>query len=498
MRIAFATPEVLPFSKTGGLADVARALPAALGSLGCDVTVFSPCYRQASAWVAAHAVAAEHIELPGQLRIGREQHALRYQVMPGNPQHVLVQSDYYFQRAHPYLDTEGLDYADNTARFAFFCRAVLEYCQHHGIAPDVVHCHDWQTALLPVYLRTLYGDGPLSGARSLLTLHNLGYPGIFPAEQLEVTGLSHDVFTIDGLEYYGQLNLLKGGIVYADAVNTVSPAYAREIQTPEYGLGLDGVLRHHRGKLSGILNGIDEEEWDPQADAHIAERFSSQQLAGKKTCKKLLQRELGLPMRAGTFLLGVISRLDRQKGIELICDAFPQLATLDIQLAVLGSGDRALQERLQHLHGEYPAQVALRLGYDEPLAHRIIAGVDAFLVPSRYEPCGLTQMYSQRYGTVPIVRATGGLADTVANYTPRRLAEGKASGFSFSAFDAGKLAEAVKRAARLYFADRKSWGKLMRHIMAISHSWDGSARKYEALYRKLAGSRGQHMGASHG
>lgn len=498
MRIAFATPEVLPFSKTGGLADVARALPAALSSLGCDVTVFTPCYRQASAWVAEHAAAAEPIELPEPLYIGNERHTPRCLMLEGQPRHVLVQNDYYFQRTHPYLDPVGNDYADNAARFAFFCRTVLEYCLHLGALPDVIHCNDWQAALLPVYLRTLYADGPLGIARSLQTVHNLGYQGVFSAGQFAVTGLSRDLLNINALEYYGQFNLLKGGITYADAVSTVSPAYAREIQTPEYGLGLEGVLSQHRGKLVGILNGVDEREWNPQTDAHIAESYGAQRLAGKKTCKKLLQRELGLPMRAGAFLLGVISRLDRQKGIELICDAFPQLATLDIQLAVLGSGDPALERQLLHLQNEYPSQVALHLGYDEPLAHRIIAGVDAFLVPSRYEPCGLTQMYSQRYGTVPIVRATGGLADTVANYTPRRLAEGKASGFSFGAFDADMLAEAVKCAAKLYFTDRKSWGKLMRDIMSISHSWDGSARQYQALYHKLAGSQHQRREASYG
>jgi starch synthase len=396
------------------------------------------------------------------------------------------------------LDADGQDYADNVARYAFLCRSVLEYYLQHERAPDLFHLHDWQTALLAVYLRTTYSLPQFAETRSLLTIHNVGYPGIFPAEQIYATGLNWDVFTPEILEYYGKLNLLKGGIVLADAINTVSPTYAEEIQTHAYGRGLDGVLRAQAHKLEGILNGIDTVQWNPATDPHLPERYSISRLSGKKICKRQLQRELGLPLRANALLMGTISRLDHQKGLPLLIKAFPRIADLDVQLVSLGSGDSALAEELRQLSVQYPKQVAVKLGHDESLAHRIVAGCDVFLMPSRYEPCGLTQMYSQRYGTVPVVRNTGGLRDTVTNYTAARLAAGKASGITFGAYDAKSLVDGIRRASRLYFDERGSWNALVKHIMGIDHSWQRSAGSYLLLYRKLTAPATQAAGDDNG
>lgn len=486
MKVAYVTPEVLPFSKTGGLADVSQALPRALAAQGQDCTVFTPYYRQAAEWLGGNGQAADDLDLKRGIQVGEDERALHYRVLKAGPVTVVfVVNDWYYDRAHCYLSEQGGDYEDNVARFAFFCRAVLEYCIELEQTPDVFHVHDWQAALIPVYLKTIYSHEPPAAAKCLLTIHNLGYPGIFPAAQLPATGLEWDVFSIDQLEYYGKLNLLKGGIVFADAVNTVSPSYAEEIQTAEYGGGLDGVLAHHREKLSGILNGIDQDQWNPATDPHLAKHYSSAELAGKQACKLAVQRELGLPLRPRTPLLGVISRLDRQKGIQLLIEAFPRIAGQDLQLAVLGAGDSSLEGRLARLGQDYPEQVALRLGHSEPLAHRIIAGADAFLMPSFYEPCGLTQMYGQRYGTVPIVRATGGLKDTVLDYASRGAGDAQAGGFSFDQADSRALAGAVKRALQLYFTNQRAWKKLVRGIMQFDHSWDSSAAAYLKLYYQI-------------
>jgi len=495
MRVAYVTPEVLPYSKTGGLADVSQALPAALVAQGVDCTVFTPFYRQARERLNQQGQRLELLDLRRGVWIGNDEQPLSYARLANAAVPVVfVVNDWYYDRPHCYLAEPGDDYDDNVARFAFLCRAVLEYCLEQDEAPDVFHVHDWQSALIPVYLKTIYRDRWPAATSSLLTIHNLGYPGLFAAEHLFATGLDWSVFTLDQLEYYGKLNLLKGGIVFADAVTTVSPSYAAEIQTPEFGHGLDGVLSLFSTKLSGILNGIDEQHWNPATDPHLRERYSQQDFGGKRACKRALQREMGLPLRARTLLLGVISRLDRQKGIRLLLDAFPAIAGQDLQLAILGTGEPALERELQRLAEAFPEQVAVRLSHDEPLAHRIIAGADAFVMPSLYEPCGLTQMYSQRYGTIPIVRATGGLRDTVADYRPGRGGGAEASGFSFGPAEAGALAGAIKRAAKLYFTDRRSWNRLARRIMALDHSWQRSASAYAALYQSLAEQAGSAAG----
>ena len=499
MKIAYVTPEVLPYSKTGGLADVSLALPTVLSEQGLDLTVFSPYYPQARDYLARSGTEIEESTLPYELWIGGESWPVKFASTPGpGPRHVFVINDHYFDRPHPYLDEHGRDYHDNVARFSYFCRAVLEFLRHVGPAPEVIHCHDWQTALIPVYLKTTDRGEEFAATRTVLTIHNLGYQGVFPADQLLATGLDWDVFTQEQMEFYDNLNLLKGGIALADALTTVSPTYAREIQTAEFGHGLEGFLANHSNKLTGILNGIDTRVWNPAGDQHLPATYSAKSLGGKKTCRRLLQREFDLPLRSGCLLLGVISRLDHQKGIDLLAGAVRRLATLDFQLVVLGSGDPGLEEELTALAADFPDQVAVRLGYDEPLAHRIIAGIDAFIMPSRYEPCGLTQLYSHAYGTIPVVRRTGGLADTVVDYTPRRLARGTASGFVFDGADPARLEDALRRAAGLFFTDNKAWGRLKRQVMQLDHSWAASARRYSDLYHRLAANPALYAGDPHG
>jgi starch synthase len=485
MRVAFVTPEVAPFSKTGGLADVSDALPAALAALGLDVTVFSPLYRSAAAMLADLRLPADERTGPT-LWIGDERHPTRYRTLYRNGcRLVFVADDAFYDRPTLYVGPDGGDYADNLARYAFLSRAVLEYALSSNQPPEIFHLNDWQTALLPVYLQTIYRRPELGAARSVFTVHNLAYQGRFAPPQLYATGLDWGVFHPGALEFYGHLNLLKGGVIFADAVTTVSPTYAAEIQQPAFGNGLDGILRAARGKLTGILNGIDTQRWDPATDALLPARFDAARLGGKAECKRALQERMGLPPRADAMLLAAISRFDVQKGIPLIADAMQIVAPLPVQLVVLGSGDSGLEQRMRALAAAHPRQVVVSIGFDEGLAHLIEAGADAFLMPSAYEPCGLNQMYSQRYGTVPIVHATGGLKDTVVDYTPERLAAGTASGFCFDRFDAAHLAEAVLRAWRLYRDGARDWRRLQACCMALDRSWAKSARAYADLYAHL-------------
>lgn len=486
MKIAFATSELLPFSKTGGLADVSAALPRALGRTGHRVQVFTPLYAGARRMIDELEAEHNRIEMPHPLWVDGAEHPLAF-ISLELPEYEIIFIDcpHFFDRSGLYQDAEGQDYEDNVARFSFFCRAVLEYFLFTAEAPELLHCNDWQTALLPVYLRSQYHQPLLRNITTLLTIHNLGYQGVFPAEALSAAGLSWDLFHIDGLEFYGRLNLLKGGIVCADAISTVSPTYAREIQTDEFGHGLAGLLRAQAHKLSGILNGIDVEVWDPLTDGALPAAFCARKPAGKTACRRALQAAVGLPLRRSALLLGLVTRLDAQKGVELLLGAWPLLRKLDLQLVVLGSGNAQLEAALQELAAAEPERVALRLGFDEGLAHLIYGGTDALLMPSLYEPCGLSQMYAQRYGTVPIVRRTGGLSDTVQNATASRLAEGKASGFSFKAAAPGKLADAIKDAWKLFSQHPKQWQKLQRNLMEIDNSWQVSARRYVRLYKSL-------------
>lgn len=476
--------EAAPFAKTGGLADVTGALPRELARLGHQVRLVIPRYGTIGDRYGFREW--KRIEVPGQA--GTVSAVIERSMMPGCGVSVLaVRHDPYFNRATLYGEA-GKDYPDNLDRFVFFCRAVIELVpllsHEEGWRTDILHAHDWQTALVPVYLRTLYTGRPeCTGIRSLFTVHNMGYQGLFPASDYPKTGLGREWFTPRWLEFYGQLNLLKGGLVSADWLTTVSPTYSREIQTAELGFGLEGVVRERWGRMVGIVNGIDVDQWNPATDPHLPARYSMQDLSGKRVCKERLQREVNLPVRA-VPLVGIVSRLTWQKGLDLVAEALPVLMSRDLQLVLLGTGEPALEAQFRDLRGRFPKQLGLHVGFDEGLAHRIEAGADLFLMPSRYEPCGLTQLASLRYGTVPVVRRTGGLADTVVPYGAGIGAENQATGFQFQEATPDSLCAAVEEALLVY-ADRGRWLELVRTGMETDVSWAKSARAYTDLYRRM-------------
>lgn len=478
MRICMLTAEAFPYAKTGGLADVLAGLPEALAALGVEVTVLLPGYR--SALRAAGAVE----------RLGRVRAPVSSRLVPADVVRVpgarvptlMLVAPRYFDREGLYGEG-GIDYPDNAERFTFFCRAALEWLRGLGTPPDVLHCHDWQAALAPALLRAgaaLYPE--LRRVRLVQTIHNLAYQGGFSAADWHLLNLDTRYFSSDWLEFWGDMNFLKAGLVFADAITTVSPRYAREIQTPEFGEGLDGVLRARAGRLRGILNGIDYRVWSPDSDPALPARYDADDLAGKAICKADLQASLGLRTDRDAALAAIVSRLAWQKGIDVALDALPSaLEESGMQLAVLGSGDHWLESRLHALAERFPDRVAVRTGMDEPLAHRLIAGADLFLMPSRYEPCGLSQMYSLRYGTAPVVHATGGLYDTVAEFD---AATGDGTGFRFAPCAPEGMREALRRALRLR-GDHAAWMRLQRNGMAENFSWERSARAYRHVYSTL-------------
>ena len=483
MRVVMASSEVVPYAKTGGLADVLGALPRALHRLGIDVAVIMPKYASITAerfplrrtdWLLQVPVSSQNVPA-----------AVLQSELDDEVPVYLVEADQYFARSGLYGTADG-DYLDNAERFAFFGRALPALLQRLG-APDVLHCHDWQTALAPVFLRTDLGRYPgLERVRTVLTVHNLGYQGQFWHFDWHLLNLDWRYFTADWLEFYGKINYLKGGVVCADAVTTVSPTYAEEIQTAEFGHGLDGVLRARREALTGILNGVDYEEWSPEHDPHIAARYSAVELAGKVACKADLQATVGLPVDAKVPLIGIVSRLADQKGFDLITAVAPQLLRKRLQIVVLGSGDALYQNLLVDLARRFKKRLAVRIAFDNTLAHKIEAGSDMFLMPSHYEPCGLNQMYSLRYGTIPIVRATGGLQDSVVEFDVRH---GQGTGFKFVDYSGDALMACIDRALRVYRMPA-SWATLMRNAMHADFSWDRSAEAYAGLYKRL------HAGAS--
>jgi len=485
-EIVFLASEMVPYCKTGGLADVVGALPAELARLGSKVTVIVPYYRAVAEWVEKSRVEprvvvnALHFFLPGYA----EGACVREITQDSGTRILFIDYPSAYDREELYTEA-GKDYEDNLTRFAVFSKAGLEAAKALNIRPDIVHAHDWQAAMAPVYLKSHFRDDPFfSDTRSVLTIHNLGYQGRFPGGMVRALDVPFEFFSIDGLEYFGQVNLLKGGIMLADRVTTVSPTYAKEIQTPEFGAGLDGVLRACSHKLSGILNGVDYSAWNPATDAFIVADYSSRNLAGKSKCRADLRRVVGLPEGKGP-LIGMISRLAEQKGFELLLEALPGIVKLDCQLVILGAGDPRYHTALSEAAQKYPKNIALRLEFSNELAHKIEAGSDAFLMPSKYEPCGLNQMYSLRYGTVPIVTATGGLKDTVDNVTPARLKAGKATGFVIKAFTAQSLLNTVKKAAKLFREDSQAWRGLMIAGMKKDFSWPAQAKKYVKLYSEL-------------
>ena len=491
LKILYLSSEVSPFSKTGGLGDVSAALPKALHALGHDVMIVTPRYRGITDDKFKLETAAENLtlELSG---ISRG-FAVRRGKLPGSGVPVLfIEHNEFFDRDGIY-NVQNTDFPDNAERYSFFSMAALVAAKVLGFAPDVLHANDWPTALAPTYLKTLLAtDSFFAGAKSVYTIHNMAHQGVFPREKLPAIGLDWDQFTSEKLEFFGRVNLMKAGLAYADAITTVSPTYAKEIQAEAGGFRLDGVIRNRAADLHGILNGADYEVWSPETDRYIARRYSVREvIEGKRANQAALRKEVGLAAD-GTPLLALVTRLADQKGLDIFAGAFLELLKMDLSIVVLGEGDAKYQEMLVNAVAASRGRLSVKLGFDEELAHRIEAGADMFLMPSRYEPCGLNQLYSLRYGTVPVVRRTGGLADSVVDATSEALANGKATGFTFDEYSAEALIGAVRRAVAT-FRDTKTWEKLVRAGMAQDFSWDASARAYSKLYASV---RGEAVSAS--
>jgi starch synthase len=473
MKVLFVASEGLPFSKTGGLADVIEALPRALVALGHEVVVLLPRYRN----TRAVAVAAPSLTIPlgSSLRFpaiidGGVLHGVRY---------YFVEDPEYFDRDHLY-SVGGKDYPDNAERFAEFCRAAIEFCKHVWM-PDLIHCHDWQSGLVPVLLATQYAnDVALQGLPTIFTIHNLGYQGLFVRDTLRKIGLPETLFAIDAMEFYGRVNFLKGALIFSDYLTTVSPKYAEEIQTAEYGHGLDGVVRDRSDRLTGILNGVDYSAWNPDTDKLIAARYSAKNLAGKLACKKNLLEVFGLPPEAMSQpLIGIVSRFVDQKGFDLIAKVAPELLTEDVAIVALGAGEPKYEKMLHELARLHPAKMSVKVAYDNAAAHKVEAGADIFLMPSRYEPCGLNQIYSLKYGTVPVVRATGGLDDTIETFDP---STGRGTGFKFQEYDSAALLGEIRQALAVFRNEPATWRRIQANGMAKNFSWQASAIEYARLY----------------
>jgi len=479
LKILYVCSEMAPLAKTGGLGDVANALPRTLRKLGHDVRVAMPCYGD---------IPEQHRGTPccdaaAEFLHPRVQGVLRETALPGN--HVpiyLLQNDYYFDREYLY-GYPGTEYEDNLDRFAFFCAALLDGIRNSGWQPDVINCNDWHTALIPAYLRVKYPNDPFWGRTpTILTVHNLIYQGVYPSWRLPTLGLPWDLFTPDCLEFYGDINIMKAGIAFATKINAVSKRYAVEIQSGEQGAGLEGFLRTRSADISGILNGADYQEWNPATDPHIEAPYSRDDLAGKRRCKTALLEWAGMSDNDAP-LVCMVSRLVWHKGLDVVVDALEDIMQLDLRLVILGTGDPHYEDALLDAAETYPDKLHVELRYDDVLAHRIEAGSDFFLMPSHFEPSGLSQLYSLAYGAVPVVRKTGGLADTVVDATKSNLAKEMATGIVFEAATAPALVEAVKRAVALY-KDRDTYLAVQQNGMVQDFSWERAANSYVNLYRE--------------
>jgi len=474
LSISIVASEMVPFAKTGGLADVLGALPKALARLGHAPTVFLPRYARIER-SAGELVGTVHVPLG----VGAPEAAFLVRTEPPGVRIVFVDQPGFFDR--PKLYGHGNhDYADNAERFAFLVRAALEFHRSRAERPDVFHAHDWQAALLPVYLKAFYWSDPVLGrCPTLFTIHNQAYQGNFPLSALSALGLPWHLATPGALEYYGGLNYLKAGILFSELISTVSPTYARQIQGPEHGLGLDGVLRSRATDLFGILNGVDGDLWDPRHDPFITAAFSPTNLSGKAACKRDLLEAFGLPAEPDLPLFGVVSRLVAQKGFDIVVGAWYDFLERPLRMVVLGTGEPQVEKGVEELCRRAPDRFAVRLVHDEGLAHKLVAGSDMLLMPSRFEPCGLTQLYAQRYGTVPIVHATGGLADSVEAF---REDKDSGTGFRFEHADGTGLVWAVDEALQAY-EEKATWRRLMQRGMAQDFSWERAAASYVGLYR---------------
>jgi starch synthase len=482
MRVLFVTAEAYPLAKTGGLADVSRALPIALARRGIDVRLLLPGYPRAYTRIEKPRIVAKLDPI-----LGIDDATLVAGMFPDVDLPVwLIDSPALFRRnGGLYQDQAGRDWPDNALRFAFLSHVAARLAmQQTRIAwkPDVVHANDWHAGLLPLLLSLEKGRRP----STVFTTHNMAFQGNFGSEVLPLIGVPASYHTTDGTEFYGQVSFLKAGLRYADRVTTVSPTYAREILTPDFGCGMDGVLRHRGTEFSGILNGIDDALWDPASDAHLPQTYRASDISGKRTCKATLQHELGLPVRPDTPLIGFVSRLTQQKMADTILSAIPWIAEQGAQLVVVGEGEPAIEAAMSEIQAKHPDHVAVTIGYDEPLAHRLQAGSDILLAPARFEPCGLTQLYALRYGTLPVVRRTGGLADTVVDADATAIADRTATGFVFDDTSMHGLISALGRALALY-EEPLTWRRLQLHAMAQDFSWDASAAKYIDLYSAVSG-----------
>src|SRR5579884_1952116 len=482
MHIAFVASECVPFSKTGGLADVVGALPRALAAAGHEISVYIPHYRHTR--VSGERTVVQSITVPFDDRY-RFCSILTGAGYPG--------VRFFFVDYPPFFDREGLygtasgDFPDNAERFALFCRAAIEASKILGV-PQVFHCHDWQSALVPVLLRTVYLEDPaFRDVATVFTIHNLGYQGLFPPDILPLVMLPWDLFTISKMEFFGQVNFLKGALAYADFITTVSKKYSQEIQTSEYGFGLEGVLRGRASTVAGILNGVDYDEWSPQTDKFTTAKYSPQDLSGKAKDKQDLLAAFGVTNADPKLpVIGIVSRFAAQKGFDLISQIADRLAREEMIIVALGAGDKDYEDLFRRLNKQYPQKFAVKIAYDNKLAHKIEAGADMFLMPSRYEPCGLNQIYSMKYGTVPIIRATGGLDDTIE---PWDATSRKGTGFKFTEYNGEALLYAVKQALH-HYADERIWRRIQLNGMTKDFSWKTPAAEYGRLYAAARAARG--------
>jgi starch synthase len=486
MNVVMIASEAVPFAKTGGLADVVGALPRALAAEGVNASLIMPFYGKR---IDRTSFGIEPVPSPAgdiEVRVGEisiKGKLLTCELTDGVKVYFISQPA-FFDREELYQTTAG-DYPDNAARFIFFAHAAVEAMIKLGLVPDVVHAHDWQAALVPVYLKSLYREAAaFRNAKSLLTIHNLGYQGLFPRKAMEFTGLPQELFTFDKLEQWGKLAILKGGIAMADAISTVSRGYAREILTHDHGMGLDAALAERSDVLTGILNGIDYTAWDPETDGLLPVRFSAEKMEGKAKCKRALAKAFGIPAGKDP-VIGIVSRLATQKGFDILSGAMIDLMERKLRLVVLGTGEERYHLMLIEFAKKYPKRVGIELAFDNRLAHLIEAGSDMFLMPSYYEPCGLNQMISLKYGTIPIARATGGLDDTIDEFDPKR---GRGNGFKFDDYSPDALVACVDRAIAA-FKKPARWKKIVSNAMACDFSWKRSAKAYRKLYRSISGKR---------
>ncbi len=476
-KILFVTSEAHPLIKTGGLADVAGSLPKVLNEMGVDVRLIMPNYQAIKT--------TEEIYYKSTIRVNNINAHILETRLPGTkvPVWLLDCPEFFDYPGNPYVDELGKPWLNSAQRFAFFCRIVVEVAMNRGYLewrPDIIHCNDWQTGLVPALLSLEKDLRPAT----IFTIHNMAYQGLFPKETRVMLNLPSRLWRSNGVEFNGMLSFIKGGIVYADRITTVSPTYANEIQTADFGYGVEGLLSYRQEYLTGIVNGIDVDQWNPQTDTNISACYDATSLHKKQLNKAALQIKYALPVDKNIPIFVLISRLVEQKGIDLLLECLPEMLNLPLQFVLLGKGDKLLEQQLFRFSKKYPEKMVVNLGYDEALAHQFEAGADIFLMPSRFEPCGLNQLYSQRYGTVPIVTRTGGLADTVVDTLPETLKNKTATGFVFNAPTVGSLMEAIKRALIVY-ENSKDWKQLQINGMKKDYSWNRSAKEYLALYEKL-------------